>query len=129
MTLCLTGTFILGVWLPSVRCKEAVTLCLTGTFTEDHSKELAIEIASKVVEVRPTVCDDAWLRDMGPTFVVSRDRKEIRCVDWVFNGWGWGAVGFDSYKDDAKVCLQIVCCPFGVVSNDVLTLGYTLILF
>jgi agmatine deiminase len=30
--------------------------------------------------------DDAWLRDIGPTFV--RDGARIAAVDWVFNGWG-----------------------------------------
>lgn len=31
--------------------------------------------------------DDAWMRDCGPTFVVS-DAGEIRGVDWDFNAWG-----------------------------------------
>jgi agmatine deiminase len=30
--------------------------------------------------------DDAWMRDIGPTFV--RDDDRIAAVDWVFNGWG-----------------------------------------
>ncbi|MEV6393171.1 agmatine deiminase family protein [Streptomyces sp. NPDC051907] len=30
--------------------------------------------------------DDAWMRDIGPTFVVDGDR--LAAVDWVFNGWG-----------------------------------------
>jgi agmatine deiminase len=30
--------------------------------------------------------DDAWMRDIGPTFV--RDGDRIAAVDWVFNGWG-----------------------------------------
>ncbi len=31
--------------------------------------------------------DDAWMRDIGPTFVVD-DRGVRRGVDWVFNAWG-----------------------------------------
>jgi len=31
--------------------------------------------------------DDAWMRDVGPTFVVN-DRDGVRGVDWMFNAWG-----------------------------------------
>jgi agmatine deiminase len=31
--------------------------------------------------------DDAWMRDVGPTFVVN-DRGGVRGVDWMFNAWG-----------------------------------------
>ena len=31
--------------------------------------------------------DDAWMRDVGPTFVVN-DRGSVRGVDWMFNAWG-----------------------------------------
>ncbi|MDG4813662.1 agmatine deiminase family protein, partial [Hydrogenovibrio sp. 3SP14C1] len=31
--------------------------------------------------------DDAWMRDIGPTFVVD-DEGRLAAVDWVFNGWG-----------------------------------------
>lgn len=31
--------------------------------------------------------DDGWLRDSGPTFVLS-ETQGLGAVDWVFNGWG-----------------------------------------
>src|SRR4051812_37290888 len=31
--------------------------------------------------------DDAWMRDVGPTFVVN-DHGGVRGVDWQFNAWG-----------------------------------------
>jgi agmatine deiminase len=31
--------------------------------------------------------DDAWMRDVGPTFVTN-DAGELRGVDWKFNAWG-----------------------------------------
>jgi len=31
--------------------------------------------------------DDAWMRDVGPTFVVD-DRGGVRGIDWIFNAWG-----------------------------------------
>ena len=42
----------------------------------------------RVVEMS---CDDAWIRDCGPTFVVN-DQGGVRGVDWDFNAWG-GLIG------------------------------------
>jgi agmatine deiminase len=39
------------------------------------------------VDVLEAPLDDAWMRDIGPTFVVSAD-GHLGAVDWVFNGWG-----------------------------------------
>ncbi|GAA1372784.1 agmatine deiminase family protein [Streptomyces beijiangensis] len=41
--------------------------------------------------------DDAWMRDIGPTFVTNG--TELAAVDWVFNGWGaqeWARWGHDA---------------------------------
>jgi agmatine deiminase len=43
--------------------------------------------AIRVVEISS---NDAWMRDVGPTFVVN-ERGRLRGVDWGFNAWG----GFD----------------------------------
>ena len=40
--------------------------------------------AVRVVEI---TSDDAWIRDVGPTFVID-DHGAIRGVDWQFNAWG-----------------------------------------
>jgi agmatine deiminase len=37
--------------------------------------------------VVPLPTDDAWMRDIGPTFVVDT-AGVVRGVDWVFNAWG-----------------------------------------
>ncbi|MDG3087933.1 agmatine deiminase [Vibrio hannami] len=52
--------------------------------------------------------DDAWMRDIGPTYVV-HDNGERRGVDWEFNAWGGLVDGlyFPWDNDDAvarKVC-------------------------
>ena len=46
--------------------------------------------------------DDAWMRDVGPTFLVN-DRGGRRGVDWPFNAWGGliGGLYFPWDKDDA----------------------------
>ena len=54
--------------------------------------------------------DDAWMRDVGPTFVVN-DRGERRGIDWRFNAWGGldGGLYFPWDQDDlvARKVLEI----------------------
>jgi agmatine deiminase len=63
--------------------------------------------AVRVVEVSS---DDAWMRDVGPTFVVG-PRGVLRGVDWVFNAWGGmnGGAYFPWDQDDlvARKVLEI----------------------
>jgi len=46
--------------------------------------------------------NDAWMRDVGPTFVVN-GRGGVRGIDWIFNAWGGldGGLYFPWDKDDA----------------------------
>jgi agmatine deiminase len=44
--------------------------------------------------------DDAWMRDIGPTFVLGEDGS-LAAVDWVFNGWG--AQSWATWEKDAEV--------------------------
>jgi len=55
--------------------------------------------AVRVVEISS---NDAWMRDVGPTFVVN-DRGGVRGVDWKFNAWGGldGGLYFPWDLDDA----------------------------
>jgi agmatine deiminase len=39
------------------------------------------------VRVIELTSDDAWMRDIGPTFVRAAD-GDVRAVDWIFNAWG-----------------------------------------
>lgn len=54
--------------------------------------------------------DDAWMRDIGPTFVRTRDGS-LAGVDWVFNGWG--AQSWASWEKDAGIAGE-VCRAAGV---------------
>ena len=47
--------------------------------------------------------DDAWMRDIGPTFTVSG--PQLGAVDWVFNGWG--AQSWASWEHDALLANEI----------------------
>lgn len=44
--------------------------------------------------------DDAWMRDIGPSFVVGDDGS-LGAVDWVFNGWG--AQSWATWAKDAAI--------------------------
>jgi agmatine deiminase len=66
----------------------------------------ALPSAVRVVELSS---NDAWMRDVGPTFVVNQ-RREVR-VDWGFNAWGGlqGGLYFPWDSDDlvARKVLEI----------------------
>jgi agmatine deiminase len=47
----------------------------------------AKEYLSQDIEVVEAPLNDAWMRDIGPTFVHADDGS-VAAVDWVFNGWG-----------------------------------------
>jgi agmatine deiminase len=47
--------------------------------------------------------DDAWMRDIGPTFTL--DGPELGAVDWVFNGWG--AQEWASWDRDALLASDV----------------------
>ena len=47
--------------------------------------------------------NDAWMRDMGPTFVVN-EAGEKRAISWQFNAWGGDVDGlYPEWADDDKV--------------------------
>src|SRR4029077_21005809 len=56
------------------------------------------------IEVVPMPSDDAWMRDVGPTFVVD-DGGDRRGIDWVFNAWG-GL--YDPWAQDDAVAARVL---------------------
>jgi len=73
--------------------------------------EIAARYLSPEVSVRVAPLDDAWMRDIGPTFVINHDgglpgssAARLGAVDWVFNGWGaqdWASWGKDQFIGEA----------------------------
>jgi agmatine deiminase len=63
--------------------------------------------AVRVVEIS---ADDAWMRDVGPSFVVD-GRGQLRGIDWQFNAWGGlhGGLYFPWQRDSlvARKVLEI----------------------
>ena len=67
--------------------------------------QVARDWLGSAVEVFEAPLDDAWMRDIGPSFVIGQPGTDVSgrlgAVDWVFNGWG--AQAWASWDHDAKV--------------------------
>ncbi len=61
---------------------EQVTMCVGAEQFENARALLPDDI--RIVELSS---NDAWMRDIGPTFVTN-DKGNIRGIDWGFNAWG-----------------------------------------
>ena len=65
----------------------------------------ALPAGVRVVEISS---NDAWMRDVGPTFVVDR-RGRTRGVDWIFNAWGGKAGGvYAHWELDDQVAAKVL---------------------
>ena len=68
--------------------------------TEDAAKEMFGE--AKNVELIKIKTDDAWARDIGPTFVKNKEGK-VRGINWRFNAWGGDFDGlYSNWENDDK---------------------------
>ncbi|WP_043266259.1 agmatine deiminase family protein [Streptomyces sp. CT34] len=56
------------------------------------------------IELVERPLDDAWMRDIGPTFLTD-GRGELAAVDWAFNGWG--AQEWAAWDRDAQIAEQV----------------------
>ena len=94
---------------------EEVYLAASGkTFSEAEklAQRLQTDEALYPIRVFTAETDDAWARDVGPTFVKNA-RKEVRGISWQFNAWGGEVDGlYASWeKDDAAA--EAVCDALG----------------
>ncbi len=77
-----------------------------------ESAKAALSGKSENIHILPIETDDAWARDVGPTFV-KNSRKEVRGISWRFNAWGGEVDGlYASWeKDDAAA--EAICDALG----------------
>jgi agmatine deiminase len=89
----------------AINVSEPVTMAVSDAQFE-HCRSV-LSPAIRVVEIST---DDAWIRDMGPTFLVDGSGGR-RGVDWRFNAWGGldGGLYFPWDRDDrvAEKVLEI----------------------
>ncbi|UUN29340.1 agmatine/peptidylarginine deiminase [Streptomyces sp. FIT100] len=67
-------------------------------------REGARELLGGDVDLVERELDDAWMRDIGPTFVTD-GRGGLAAVDWVFNGWG--AQEWARWENDSKIARHV----------------------
>ncbi len=64
-----------------IACSEKLTVC--ARYEDYDSARAMLPDHVRVIEMES---DDAWARDVAPTFVING--KTIRGIDWGFNAWG-----------------------------------------
>ena len=70
--------------------------------TEPETEVSARELLDENVNILTIRTDDAWARDVGPTFVTNG--REVRGVNWTFNAWGGTFDGlYQDWEQDDKV--------------------------
>ncbi|MET4078553.1 agmatine deiminase [Janibacter sp. UYMM211] len=77
---------------------EPVTVVVTSPDVRIAREHLGTDSPHEI-DIVVASLDDAWMRDIGPSFVL-RDGR-LGGVDWVFNGWG--GQDWASWEDDARV--------------------------
>ena len=87
---------------------EPVSVGVSAAQYDNARRSLPPEV--RVVELSS---NDAWMRDVGPTFVVN-GRGGLRGVDWMFNAWGGldGGIYFPWDRDEgvAQKVIEIEGC-------------------
>jgi agmatine deiminase len=82
---------------------EPVTMCVSGD--QFAAARAMLPAGVRVVELSS---NDAWMRDVGPTFLVDRNRR-VRGVDWMFNAWGGKAGGaYQDWELDDQVAAKVL---------------------
>lgn len=64
---------------------------------------IAKNFLDKRVDLHEAKLNDAWMRDIGPTFV--KDNNELKAVNWIFNGWG--AQEWATWHYDDRIATEI----------------------
>lgn len=87
--------------IEAIGASEKMTvLCSAGQY-DNARAQLPPQVRLVVLET-----DDAWARDVGPTFVIN-GRGERRGIDWGFNAWGGAVDGlYPRWDKDERVARQ-----------------------
>ncbi|WP_230399152.1 agmatine deiminase [Novisyntrophococcus fermenticellae] len=86
---------------------EPVIMLCESDVTDSARRMLSDRI--QVVEMQS---DDAWARDVAPTFVVNQE-GEVRGINWRFNAWGGTVDGlYPNWEKDDRIA-ESFCEKFG----------------
>ena len=86
----------------AIATSDPVTMCVSARQFKNARAMLPSHI--RVIEMSN---DDAWMRDIGPNFVVNDRSGEVRGVDWIFKSWGGIYFPYDWDDQVARKVLDI----------------------
>lgn len=86
----------------AIATSDPLTMCVSARQFKNARAVLPPHI--RVVEMSN---DDAWMRDVGPNFVVNDRSGEVRGVDWIFRSWGGIYSPYDWDDQIARKVLDI----------------------
>jgi agmatine deiminase len=98
---------------PAQQAYAAVAEAIAGSEevtvgASDAQYERARALLAPAIRVVELVSDDAWMRDLGPSFLVDR-LGGLAGVDWRFNAWGGGDGGLYARWDrDERVARKVL---------------------
>jgi agmatine deiminase len=73
--------------------------------TPEATEQATLRLAdAKNVTVHGVATNDVWIRDFGPTFLLSNDRKKLGATRWKFNAWG------GKYRHDRDALASAAIC-------------------
>ncbi len=73
-----------------------------------ESATAALSGKSEKIHILPIETDDAWARDVGPTFVKNAD-NEVRGISWRFNAWGGDVDGLYASWENDDAAAEAIC--------------------
>jgi agmatine deiminase len=73
---------------------------------DPRDRNTAARYLSGEIEIIEAPLNDAWMRDIGPSFVLDQAGAQLGGVDWVFTGWG--QQDWASWQDDALIGARVV---------------------
>ncbi|KAI0511651.1 hypothetical protein KFK09_012281 [Dendrobium nobile] len=91
---------------------EPVTLCVSAS---QYTKAVDLHKDKPNVRVVEMSMNDAWFRDIGPTFVISdsqmqsgHPKYQVAGIDWNFNSWGGSDGCYSDWSLDILVARKIL---------------------
>lgn len=79
---------------------------------EHYEKVKLIFSDDENIKIMNIKTDDAWARDVGPTFVID-NKRNVRGIDWKFNAWGGEFDGLYAHWDDDNRAAGCICDVLG----------------
>lgn len=78
------------------------------SYSEDANLHDGKKLIHNII-IREFPTDDSWARDTGATFLLSKDGKTLRGIDWQFNAWGGNYDGLYASWDRDQLVAEEIC--------------------